>query len=141
MYAPLTSTHYHSTLAEKMNGTMSFIDNVPQGTVMTLRIHHSQSKSTDTLQSQQAECSDIIWSDQSASRTAFDSPCSTSRSSSISSASSTSSDGSPQRAGRLTSTQQLHLRSTANNELLVQTIRILVSRTISDVRLRCCSAC
>jgi hypothetical protein len=40
------------TLAEKMGGTIGFVDNVPHGTVMTLRVPanlHSLEKSTATV--------------------------------------------------------------------------------------------
>jgi hypothetical protein len=128
LYAILISTNDHSTLAEKMDGTMSFMDNVPQGSVMTLRIHQSQSKSTSNLQSQPAECSGTIYSDQNTTfRVAYNSPCS------ISSSSSIYRDRSPHRAECLASRPQLHLPA-ANNELLVKTLRILVSSISSMLK-------
>jgi hypothetical protein len=59
---------HRRTLAERMRGTISFVDNVPRGTVMTLRV--PANRPSDAVQAREARETDAVTN--GASRTASD---------------------------------------------------------------------
>jgi hypothetical protein len=121
MTCPFIHLPDHSALAQQISGTLDFVSNVPQGTVMTLRIHDNQLNGTHDSQLKQAECSDINIINQRDFQAAFSSPYSISSTRSISSA------GSVRKSGLLSPTPPPPRKCTADNELRVQFPRILVS--------------
>jgi hypothetical protein len=112
-----------------MGGTIGFVDNVPQGTVMTLRISNSPPHKAHLLQVEKADFVENNLSEQDASQTAFDNYYGTTTTSS-SSSSNSSSVSSLSTAGPLSPGPQLQCVCPAEAELLVQTMRVLVSEAI-----------